>query len=76
MKPKKYDPISEIEKLHQKINLIFGDILSYHPNWGNMTSEGWNPPVDIMETESEFRVDVELPGMDREDIQIHQHPAS
>ncbi|MBI1743048.1 Hsp20/alpha crystallin family protein [Candidatus Acetothermia bacterium] len=36
------------------------------------TGEGeWQPPTDVYETETEFIVHMEIPGMKREEIQIH-----
>jgi len=41
--------------------------------WGesvNRNGQGWYPKVDIVENESDFVLSAELPGMNREDIQV------
>ncbi len=30
----------------------------------------WRPPVDILETEADFRIDMELPAIDRESLSV------
>ena len=35
-----------------------------------VSNRGWVPPVDIQETEDVYRLQVELPGLTREDISI------
>jgi HSP20 family protein len=35
-----------------------------------IAARGWAPPVDIKETENEFVISAELPGMKMEDIEI------
>lgn len=32
---------------------------------------GWTPPVDVCETEAQYVVTAEVPGLRREDVQIH-----
>lgn len=39
--------------------------LRHIENW-----EGFAPSIDVYETEKEFKVDVEIPGMDEKDIDI------
>ena len=41
------------------------------------TGEGeWQPPTDVYETETEFIVHMEIPGMKHEEIKIHfAHPS-
>jgi len=34
---------------------------------------GWNPPVDLHETPDNYVVTAELPGLSREDVEIHLH---
>jgi HSP20 family protein len=36
----------------------------------DLTTRTWTPPVDIQETDDSYRIQVELPGMKKEDIQI------
>lgn len=36
----------------------------------DLATRTWTPPVDIQETDDAYRIQVELPGMKKEDIQI------
>lgn len=40
------------------------------PEVFRLTSSGWEPPVDVLETEAGLLVVVALPGVRREDIEI------
>ncbi len=57
--------LSPIFGLRREIDRLFDDTFL-----GRGTSATWNPAVDIHETSNELRLDVELPGMREEDIQI------
>ncbi len=50
----------EIDNL---VNQFWGD-------YANRNGQGWFPKVDIAENESNFVLSAELPGMNREDIQV------
>ena len=34
---------------------------------------GWTPPVDVVETPDQYVVTAEVPGLTREDVEIHMH---
>ena len=51
--------------LRREIDRIFDDTF-----FGRGTGANWNPAVDIRETPKELRLDVELPGIREEDIEI------
>lgn len=36
----------------------------------SLPAEAWNPPVDIQETDNGYRLQAELPGLTKDDIQI------
>jgi HSP20 family protein len=36
----------------------------------DLATRTWTPPVDIQETDDSYRIQAELPGMSKEDIQI------
>ncbi|HEX3554735.1 MAG TPA: Hsp20/alpha crystallin family protein [Thermoanaerobaculia bacterium] len=44
---------------------FFGDLPSE-----DVSSRSWVPPVDIQETEDGYRLQAELPGLTRDDVQI------
>src|SRR5262249_2774367 len=52
----------------------FRDLLALHEQLGHLVgtdAPGWTPPVDLYETPIEFVLSVELPGLDRDQIEIH-----
>jgi HSP20 family protein len=56
--------------LNNQVNRLFRD---FFQDWGLDTAvatEGWAPPMDVEENADEFVVTTELPGVDRNDVQI------
>jgi HSP20 family protein len=53
-----WDPIRDLLAIHQRLD-------RFAPGQG-----GWMPPVDLYETTDAYVVTAELPGLDREDLQI------
>ena len=52
----------------------FRDLLALHDQIGQLVgtdAPGWTPPVDLYETDGAFILTAELPGLTREQIEIH-----
>jgi HSP20 family protein len=50
------------------------DLLALHDQIGQLVgadAPGWTPPVDLYETANEFVLTAELPGLSRDQIEIH-----
>ncbi len=67
--------MTPFSQLHREIDRVFSDFMTDWPWSGRMNLferrvEGFMPEVDIIETEKEFRVTAELPGMDDKDIEV------
>jgi HSP20 family protein len=56
----RWDPFSDLLALHEQIGQLVGN-----------DAPGWTPPVDLYETAGGFVLTAELPGLAREDIEIH-----
>lgn len=69
---KRIKPISRIIKIEAEINRIAGEVFVRDREWLGL-DEGWIPYVDIAEQNNYIRVEVELPGVDRDDISILLH---
>jgi HSP20 family protein len=52
----------------------FRDLLALHEQLGHLVgtdAPGWTPPVDLYETPTTFVLTAELPGLSRDQIEIH-----
>jgi HSP20 family protein len=56
----RWDPLQDLLTLHERINRLSG-----------MDAPGWMPAVDLYETADRIVITAELPGLSREDVQIH-----
>lgn len=43
------------------------------PAGENLSRSQWLPPVDISETDSEYQIDVEIPSVARDDVDVSVH---
>ena len=57
----RWDPIRDLLAIQQRLD-------RFAPG-----QAGWKPPVDVHETASEYVITAELPGVARQDIDIHFH---
>lgn len=76
------DPFEEIRRLERRMNRVFSDIWGEMPSLpslpGSQTAllpyEGkniWEPLLDLSETEKEFKISADLPGVNKDDIKIN-----
>jgi HSP20 family protein len=56
----RWDPLRDLLALQEQIGQLVGTDLP-----------GWNPPVDLYETADSFVLTAEVPGLAREQIEIH-----
>jgi len=56
----RWDPLRDLIALHDQIGQLVGH-----------DAPGWTPSVDLYETSSAFILTAELPGLSREQIEIH-----
>lgn len=62
----RHDPFGELERMHRQLS----DLLESWRNWPSLLGEGFTPPADVEETEDAYTVEIELPGVKREDLDI------
>ncbi len=61
----RWRPFREFEYLYTEMDRLAQSVTSGH------TGEGaWSPRADIVETDSAYHIEVELPGVRREDVDI------
>jgi HSP20 family protein len=56
----RWDPLRDLLALQEQIGQIVGT-----------DAPGWTPPVDLYETAASFILTAELPGLTRDEIEIH-----
>ena len=67
-----WDPFREMEEAQNKLLSLFG---RNWPRWRSEPDEGftlaeWMPPVDIEESDKEYLIKTELPGMKKEEVKL------
>jgi HSP20 family protein len=62
------DPFSDVNQLAQRMGQLFED------QWPNFPAllgrDGFVPQADVEETEDSYLIDMDLPGVDRDDVDI------
>ena len=65
----RWNPYREMSRMQEQMERLFGETL------GRQTQEmeygAWLPAVDLREEEGQYVLDVELPGMKKDDIDVH-----
>jgi len=56
----RWDPLRDLLALHEQLGQLVGT-----------DAPGWTPPVDLYETPTEYVLTAELPGLARDQIDIH-----
>ncbi|RXA21229.1 Hsp20/alpha crystallin family protein [Methanosarcina sp. MSH10X1] len=66
--PARWDPFEEIRRTQERLNQLFEDFMPME-EWGG--GRVYTPAVDIQEEEDKLVVTTDLPGIDKEDVQIN-----
>jgi HSP20 family protein len=64
----KWDPFSELEGIHGRLNHLFG--VPVRPPEETDFFSNWAPAVDIHETDAEYVVKADLPDVKKEDVKV------
>jgi len=54
-----WDPVRDLLTMQERLESLFG-----------RATTGWVPPVDLTEIEDRYTITVELPGLNRSDVQL------
>jgi HSP20 family protein len=69
MAQKQNDLISFPMHLSREVERLFDEMI--HRPWGFCREiRGWNPSIDVYETEDAFVLEADLPGVKREDVKV------
>jgi HSP20 family protein len=67
----KWDPLRDLLSIQDRMNRLFEQSLSRSRAEEGIAASTWSPAVDIYETPETIVMKAELPGLSREDIEIH-----
>lgn len=65
----RFAPGTEMRRLRNDLDTVFRDFFGPVAE----SSDGWTPAVEIRETEDAYHVQIDVPGIRKEDIQIDFH---
>ncbi|MEV0129575.1 Hsp20/alpha crystallin family protein [Dactylosporangium sp. NPDC050688] len=64
----RWNPRREVDELNSRFGQLIQSLISGEAGIGG--SAGWSPPVDVEETEDAYVVDVDLPNVSPEDVNL------
>lgn len=70
--PNRVGPRAISRALQRDVNRLFEDVLEPESERSTKSSgeQGWRPPADVAETDDAFLIEVDLPGVEKEDVEI------
>jgi HSP20 family protein len=67
----KWDPFKDLVTIHERLNKLFEDTLASSRQLASeLLPTSWTPAVDIYETDREIVLEMEVPGIDQNDIKV------
>lgn len=71
MTTRRWDPLRDLLTLQERMNRLFEDALSATRAAPPLGTGSWTPLADVYETADGFVVQVDLPGLRTEDVEVH-----
>src|SRR5581483_7376594 len=68
--PDRWEPLSEFEQMTERMRRMLDQSFGGLDWAAPLATGGWSAPVDIEETDDAYVVEVELPGVKLEDVDI------
>jgi HSP20 family protein len=65
----RYHPYNELDRLHKEMHKLFEDVLGDETR-ETRSSPSWYPIVDIIEKRDIFIITADIPGLNKEDINL------
>src|SRR5688572_4052560 len=71
MTTRRWDPLRDLLNLQERMNRLFEESLAVTGSDAEIGAGAWVPPADAYETAELFVVQIDLPGVEPEDVEIH-----
>jgi HSP20 family protein len=66
----RWEPAREIESLQQEMNRLFGTFFDSRGGTNVTARRQWTPPMDLVETQDEYVLRADLPGLSEQDTKV------
>jgi HSP20 family protein len=66
----RWEPARELHTVQSEINRLFGSLFDTPTHPGVRPQPAWVPATDLVETENEYVLSADLPGLSQEDVSI------
>lgn len=66
----RWEPVAELNTIQNEMNRLFNTFFDTPTQAHNGGSRGWIPAMDLVETESDFVLRADLPGLAEDDVHI------
>lgn len=67
---KKYEPVSVLNDINKLFEQTFFPQTSREKDYSSLETSQWIPAVDVKESQHDFSLKVDLPGIDKNDVSI------
>lgn len=71
MSLEKWDPLRDLLSLQERMNRLFEESLAREHRDSAGLPSAWAPLADVVETDTAYLVELELPGLSRDDVELH-----
>jgi HSP20 family protein len=68
--PQRWEPLGELDQITQRMRRMLDQTFGGFPSPLLTEADGWSPLVDIEEQDDAYVLEVEVPGVKREDVNI------
>lgn len=69
----RFSPTTDMRRLQREVDALFDSFFPVRTNGDSEDSTTWAPRVDLAETENAYLVHVDLPGLNKDDLEINFH---
>jgi HSP20 family protein len=66
----RWEPFRELSTLQSEMNRLFNSVFDNPPGNGGSIARRWMPAMDLVETEDDFVLRADLPGLGEDDVKI------